>query len=109
VNAIKTCSPDNPLDAGQRHLGDAGYGRESGAISVGRALVWAKSDEDRSSRAGNSIFERRRKILISTGLQPGEAGRKTSGSRFNGFGVQENPLKRVLSRENWFHPAEAGC
>jgi hypothetical protein len=34
---------------------------------------------------------------------------KTSGSRFNGFGVQENPLKRVLSRENWFHPAEAGC
>jgi hypothetical protein len=44
-----------------------------------------------------STFEQRRKILISTGLQPGDTGRKTSGSRFNGFGVQENPLKRVLS------------
>jgi hypothetical protein len=45
----------------------------------------------------NSILEQRRKILISTGLQPGDDGRKTSGSRFNGFGVQGNPLKRVLS------------
>jgi hypothetical protein len=32
------------------------------------------------------ISEQRRKILISTGLQPGDDGRKTSESRFNGFG-----------------------
>jgi hypothetical protein len=50
------------------------------------------SDEGRIS-----IFEQRRKILISTGLQPGDDGRKTSESRFNGFGVQGNPLKRVSS------------
>jgi hypothetical protein len=50
------------------------------------------SDEGRIS-----IFEQRRKILISTGLQPGDDGQKTSESRFNGFGVQGNPLKRVSS------------
>jgi hypothetical protein len=46
--------------------------------------------------APGATFDWRRKILISTGLQPGDDGRKISESRFNGFDVRKNPLKRVL-------------
>jgi hypothetical protein len=36
------------------------------------------------------------KILINTGFQPGDDGRKTSGSRFNGLGCRK-------TRRNGFH------
>jgi hypothetical protein len=60
-------------------------------------LTWRRCIDAHKATGRISIFEQRWKFLISTGLQPGDDGRKKSESRFNGFGVQENPLKRVLS------------
>jgi hypothetical protein len=49
------------------------------------------------------------KILISTGLQPGEDIRNHREAVLTAFANRDNPLKRVYLRDNWIHPAEAGC
>jgi hypothetical protein len=36
------------------------------------------------------------KFSLAPGFSPVTMVEKTSGSRFNGFGVRKNPLKRVL-------------
>jgi hypothetical protein len=46
----------------------------------------------------SQFLNKGRRMLVSTGLQPGDEGRRPLGSRFNGFRTHRKPVETGLIR-----------